>query len=198
MKKIIAILLCLSISVAFCGCAASGARSNDSDNSDYLSDDSTDNNEMTTDNIVNWNNVNYKVNPVLSSSENIKNVETEEKGGITCVTFSWNYVDDESGEGYKDILMMYYNAAANEVANGSQSVLGSAYCQMLDDGTTQWTYYNENHKVIYKMVDNEIYDANSSKIGYRDQSGAAFDNDGNPLDLESLDDFIKTMNDFEN
>lgn len=98
MKKIITILLCLSISVAFCGCAASGARSNDSDNSDYLSDDSTDNNEMTTDNIVNWNNVNYKVNPVLSSSEDIKNVETEEKGGITCVTFSWNYVDDESGE----------------------------------------------------------------------------------------------------
>lgn len=151
-EKIIAILLCLSISVAFCGCAASGARSNDSDNSDYLSDDSTDNNEMTTDNIVNWNNVNYKVNPVLSSSENIKNVETEGKGGITCVTFSWNYVDDENGEGYKDILMMYYNASANEIANGSQSVLGSAYCQMLDDGTTQWTYYNEITRLFTRWL----------------------------------------------
>lgn len=155
------------------------------------------NEPMVTDNIVYWDNVNYKVNPILGSEESIDYVDVSEKNGVTCVEFGWNLFSNDDGKGYKDILLMFYNGSKTDVQNGNQTILGSAYCCYNDMEQTEWSYFGNEHNLIYKTVDNEIYDKNGNKIGYIGEDGC-YDNADNPLDLNSFDSFIEVFNEFRN
>lgn len=184
-KKVLLLLTTLvCIVFIFVGCSA---QDDNLDDADY----------MVTDNIVYWDDVNYKVNPVLGSEESIDYVDVSEKNGVTCVEFGWNSFSNDDGEGYKDILLMFYNESKSDVQNGNQTILGSAYCSLNDSGQTDWSYFGNKHNLIYKTIDNEIYDKNDNKIGYIGEDGC-YNNDDNPLDVNSFDSFIEVFNEFEN
>lgn len=76
-KKVLLLLTTLvCIVFIFVGCSAQDDTLDDADC-------------MVTDNIVYWDDVNYKVNPVLGSEESIDYVDVSEKNGVTCVEFGW-------------------------------------------------------------------------------------------------------------
>ncbi len=182
MKKIISIILFFTLVATFSACSSENNATKEA---------------MVTDNIVYWDNVNYKVNPVLNSEENIDYVDVSEKNGVTCAEFGWNSFSNEDGEGNKDILFMYYDNSKSDVQNGKQTILGSAYCHYNDSQQTEWSYLDAEDNLIYQTVDNKIYDKNSNEIGYIGEDGC-YDNENKPLDVSSFDPFIEIFNEFRN
>lgn len=192
MKKIISIILGVCISFAFSACSSKNTES-----STTIAPSITQS-AVPVGNTITYEDVSYKVNPLLSNNEKIDYVDFDESNGMTCVEFSWNWFSNDDAEGCKDILIMYYNNSLSNVQSGKQSILGSVYCHRNDDMTTEWSYFGAEHNLIYKTVDYQIYDENDNLIGYCSQEGNFYDNEDNPLDLNSFDPFIEILNSFEN
>lgn len=93
-KKVISIILCLTTLFSFSACSSKSNTSNN--NSDNL---------LVKDNLIYYDNVNYIVNTVLDSSNDIEYVDFEESNGMTSVEFGWNSFSNDDGEGCKDILI---------------------------------------------------------------------------------------------
>lgn len=185
-KKVISIILCLTTLFSFSACSSKSNTSNN--NSDNL---------LVKDNLIYYDNVNYRVNTVLDSSNDIEYVDFEESNRMTSVEFGWNSFSNDDGEGCKDILIMYYDDSLINVQSGKQPILGSVYCHTNDDMSREWSYFGAEHNLIYKTNSYQIYDKNNNLIGYIADDGRFYDEENNPLDISSFDPFIDVLDTFE-
>lgn len=194
MKKILKLLvLVITVLAIFSGCAS---ESNGSKKTIHDIPDVSEN-LISSDTFVSYENIKYKVNPLLNEETDIDYADYAESNGMTSVEFGWNSFSNDEGEGHKDILIMYYDALMVDVQSGKQPILGSAYCHCNDDMTTEWSYFGAEHNFIYKNDGYQIYDENDNIIGYMTDDGTCYDNEDNPLNFNSFDPFIEVLNNFE-
>lgn len=208
MKKFAAIVLSVLLPLIFVSCSLG---SNDSESysaesesnvnssvsaaeTETLTNETKDSNF----NLIIYNGVEFKVGKVLDESADIKEFSINEKDGISAATFSWNYISNENGTGYADVLTVFYDNSLDEVKEGNQNVLGCTYCQFnTDDLTTKWSYFNSSDNLIYYTVDYSVYDSQGTLIGHRDQSGEFKDSNGNELDITELDPFLVIVENYD-
>lgn len=193
MKKVISIILCLIILFVFTACSSRNNSSNTSSESQNITQAS-----VFTDNTITYENISYKVNPLLNNREKIAYVDFEENSkGITVVEIGWNDYHNDDGEGCKDILAMYYNNTLTDVKSGKQNVLGSVYCHRTADMKTEWSYYDADSNLICTNSELNLFDKNNYLIATMSEDENIFyDSNGNKFDVTSLDPFIKTVVEF--
>lgn len=190
MKKAITLMLCFAMLFAFSACGSASKKSNNNpQNSQHL---------ISADNFVTYENIKYKVNPLLDEQTVIDYIDFEEsdKETVTIVEIGWNSFKNDDAEGCKDTLLMYYNNTLTNVKNGEQNILGSLFCHRNDDMTTEWSYYDLENNLICKTVDYKLYDRNNNLIATKSDNGNFYDSSGNEFDISSLDPFIKTVTEF--
>lgn len=191
MKKVFTLILCFAILFTFSACSSINNNTNNNpQNSQHL---------ISTDNFVTYENIKYKVNPLLDEQTVIDYVDFEEskKETVTIVEIGWNHYKNNDGEGCKDILAMYYDNTLSNVQNGEQNVLGSVLYHRTDNMTTEWSYYDSESKLICKNVELNLYDKNGNLIATMSEGGSTFyDLNGNVFDFNSLDPFIETVTGF--
>lgn len=208
MKKFAAIVLSVLLPLIFVSCSLG---SNDSESysaesesnvnssvsaaeTETLTNETKDSNF----NLITYNGVEFKVGKVLDESADIKEFSINEKDGISAATFSWNYISNENGTGYADVLTVFYDNSLDKVKEGNQNVLGCTYCQFnTDDLTTKWSYFNSSDNLIYYTIDYSVYDSQGTLIGHRDQSGEFKDSNGNELDITELDPFLVIVENYD-
>lgn len=92
---------------------------------------------------------------------------------------------------------MFYDNSLNEVQLGKQSILGSLYYQFdCNDMTTKWSYFNSSNILIYYTIDYCVYDSEGNLIGYKSQEGEYTDENGNKLDITTMDPFLSIIEDY--
>lgn len=205
MKKFTTILLLILLVFSFAACSKSTDESFDESSSlfgaendtnitseefdePYSETTKTNNTEFNT---VVWEGVEYKVNPVLSSSENIGYMDTNENNGVEYVEFAWDYTVN-NGEGYKKILRMFYDASMSK--NAADAVICSMYCEFNDiNGVTKWSYFDKRNNLVFYTNDYEVYDDNGNAIGFKNQDGTFSDLNNNNFEITSLDPSFKVI-----
>lgn len=208
MKKFAAIVLSVLLPLIFASCSLGSSDSesysaeseSNVDSSVSAAETETLTNETNDSNfnLITYNGVEFKVGKVLDESADIKEFSINEKDGISAATFSWNYILNENGTGYADVLTVFYDNSLDEVKEGNQNVLGCTYCQFnTDDLTTKWSYFNSSDSLIYYTVDYSVYDSQGTLIGHRDQSGEFKDSNENELDITELDPFLVIVENYD-
>lgn len=207
MKKILSYLLCVITVIFFFTACTSKENSNESSvdissqtietsTSDNLSSTRNVNRSDSEFNIIEWENVKYNVNPVLNSAEDIDTVDINENNGITRVVLRWNYFSTEAGDGYSDVLVMYYENSLPEIKVGNQSIIGSAYYEYNEEFTIKWSYYDGDNNLIYYTINNSVFDNAGNEIAYISQDGSCKDLNGNSFDITSLDPSLEIIESF--
>mgnify|MGYP001624250998 CR=1 FL=1 len=208
MKKFTTILLLILLVFSFAACSKSTDENFDESSSLFGAENDTNitfeefdkpysettKTNITEFNTVVWEGVEYKVNPVLNSSRDIDYADHSEKDGIMYVEFGWNYTND-NGEGYQSILGMFYNSSLSQ--DSSSSVICSSFCEFNEtDGTTKWSYFDQNNALIYYTLDYVVYDKDDMQIGNRNLDGTYSDLNGNNFDITTLDPSLKVIDIF--
>lgn len=208
MKKILSYLLCVITVISFFTACTSKENSNESSvdissqtietsTSDNLSSTRNVNRSDSEFNIIEWENVKYNVNPVLNSAEDIDTVDINENNGMTRVVLRWNYFSTEAGDGYSDVLVMYYENSLSEIKVGNQSIIGSAYYEEYNEEfTIKWSYYDGDNNLIYYTINNSVFDNAGNEIAYISQDGSCKDLNGNSFDITSLDPSLEIIEGF--
>lgn len=207
MKKILSYFLCVITFISLFTACTSKENSNESSvdissqtietsTSDNLSSTRNVNRSDSEFNIIEWENVKYNVNPVLNSAEDIDTVDINENNGMTRVVLRWNYFSTEAGDGYSDVLVMYYENSLSEIKVGNQSIIGSAYYEYNEEFTIKWSYYDGDNNLIYYTINNSVFDNAGNEIAYISQDGSCKDLNGNSFDITSLDPSLEIIESF--
>lgn len=196
MKKVFLIFLGLCILFAFSACSSKNTES-----SNTTTAPSSTQTTVPVGNTLTYEDVSYKVNPLLSSNEKIDYVDIAESDdkSVTGIEIGWESFNADDADGCKDILLMYYSNTLTEVKKGNQTILGSVYIHRSGDFSgdfeEEYSYYDAYSNLICKATDTDLYDKNGSLIAtWSDDDNAFYDLHGNIFDAETLDPFIKTVN----